>query len=290
MSVITNQKSFSLLGHTRALYSCAKIRKKWHWKFEIAATIFAVLASFIPIWQASATLVILSLGSKVLAKFFSSEAKSFFRRAERFRRYDFEERTLGWPLPPKERADINISNSEIQSLASKWSKRDSDYYTTEGPPNTKRLFSNLLESIFWSQALMGKMANRRWKQFYLALMVAVITFFALAIIQPGEAAVFVIKSFATVVSLLVALDIYGEARSFQRGEKELSQILTALTVVGQVNAINNNEVMRFFVEYNCILSELPMIPDEIYTKATPELNSGWDSYQTGILILNEGHI
>ncbi|NJM09942.1 MAG: hypothetical protein HC883_03365 [Bdellovibrionaceae bacterium] len=251
----------------------------------MAASIFSVIAAFMPWWQGAVIFVISGVTLKVFAKALSSEARGFFRRAERLRRYDFEERTLGWPLPPRERADLRISNSEIAALAKKWADRETGYYSNEGPPSDARLYSNLAESIFWSERLMGKMATRRWKQVLLALGATVVTLLATIILQNEAAAGPVIKILAVAVSLLVTLDVFGEARSFQRGERELAQIIAALTADGQNNIINRNEILRILIEYNCLLAELPMIPDEVYTREIPDLNQAWDAYRSGVASL-----
>lgn len=274
----------TILSFYRAHLSLAKKRKSDYVRAEATATFLSVGASVVP-WSAIAVaLALLSTASKVTGKLRLSEAKKLFRIGERQRRYDFYKRTLGWAQPPRERVDMHIQNSgsEVQGLAAKLASREARYYAHEGPPSTQRLFCNLAESMFWSERLFSAMAKIWWRRFACAVALVVAILAILVLSDAHERALFAVKLVSSVVALLVAVDVFGEAKSSSRGKEEVGDLLRVLETEMARQHPAQDEALRLLVEYNCLLADLPMVPDAVYRSNVSILNAAWDEYETSL--------
>ncbi len=273
----------SLLAHSRAAFSEAKARRKWHWRLEVVASGLALLTAFIPSASAAAVTALLSLGAKLIAGQRASQARALFRQAERARRYDFEERTLGWPVPGRVHADLLLSFPlEVEELAREPAKRDDNYFAEKGAPSTTRFVWNLVESIFWSEKLTDAMAGRRARQLTVAVSAIAVTLCGLVLVQPSGllqqaqvkvTAIVGLKVLVAFVLFLVALDVYGEPSAFRRGSRECRDLGAALE--RSLNPPDRDEGLRILIEYNCVLADLPMVPDEVHRKQHARLNKLW---------------
>jgi hypothetical protein len=268
----------NLLSVSRALYKLAKEGKSRYWRAEVLALVLAVGASMAPCITASVAFGLLAVATKVAAKLLISSSKANYRLAERHRRYDFEERTLGWPAPPRERADVHLASSSLLEIARTFEPRDSTYYANSGPPSTARLLSNLAESVFWTSRQMRIMEGIRTGQCWAAAVMVLATLVGLTLSQAGEVGVIVLKLLGILVTFLVALDVFGESRAFSRGTKECDAVLAALCAEASRSSPNRDEVIRLFIEYNCVLADLPIIPDNVYDKHGDRLTAAWTEF------------
>ncbi len=268
----------SALSLSRALLTAAKKTKKAYWQTEILAAVLAVGGAFLPMPALAIIASVLSITAKAIGKFaILSDSKKLFRLGERARRYDFYERTLGWPVPPADRADMVITQSStaIRAAAAKLAASETDYYSHKGAPSTERLLCNLGESMFWTERLMGEMAKVRWKHVAVAVTALVLGLVGTVLIQPGKEGLIIIKVTGLMVSLLVALDILGEARSFKRGESDTRRLFDAVLAEMRQFPLSVNGAMRLMAEYNCLLADLPLLPDSIYEARKAVLNEAW---------------
>ena len=273
----------SLLAHSRAAFTVAKARRKWHWRLEVVASGLALLSAFIPSGAVAAVAALLSVGAKVLARYKAMQVRALFRQAERARRYDFEERTLGWPVPGRVHADALLAfPAEVEDVARELAAKDDDYFAEKGGPSPSRFVWNLAESIFWHEKLTEAMATRRARQLWLASGAILATLCGLVLVQPSglleqaEAKVWAIvglKVLGACVSVLVALDVYGELSAFRRGSRDSRDLLAALE--HSLDPPDREEGLRILIEYNCLLADLPMVPDEMHRKLHSRLNKLW---------------
>ena len=266
-----------LLQLMAAEFTVAKHHKQRSWAWDIGAAMLSVAAAFSP-WPVVGLIgVALAAGAKALAKREQSKAKASFRLAERARRYDFQQRTLGWPSPAQEVADMMLKFSPTTRELATSKKRDLEdkYYAVGGEPSERRLFANLHESMFSTEKLAGVMAERR--RGHLAVSIgAVIVVLAIALLFPEMAPVaLLIKGLSTMLTLLVSLDVWGELKSFSRTEQEVRSLAGAVLTLFRVNHLDQNEGLRLMVDYNCLLMEMPLIPDEVRDQHQPSINDAW---------------
>jgi hypothetical protein len=273
----------SMLSLSRALLSDAKREKVTYWWLEVAAAVFSVGVSLAPWAKIAAALAVLAVALKISAKLRLSASRRAFRQGERARRYDFYGRTLGWPVPPLDRADLGLTQfpSDIQERARALATSEVDYYAHSGPPSAKRLVCNLAESMFWTERLMGAMAKARWVQVAMATSALVIVLVGTIVVQPGGS-LDVLRFLGSAVTLLVAIDVLGEAQSFGRGEREVGRLLSAVTTVIGQGEPSRDESMRLLTEYNCLLADLPLLPDRVYEAKKTTLNAAWTEFQAGL--------
>lgn len=274
----------SMLSFSRALLSAAKDEKKRYWYAETAAAALSVIGAFLPWPEFAATAGLLSVATKVISKLVLSGTKKLFRLGERARRYDFYGKTMGWPVPPADRADMVIAQSskEIRAAAEKLAAAEPDYYAHKGAPSTERLLCNLCESMFWTERLMGFMAKSRYKQLAVAGVAVFAVLLGTVLVHPGEPGFAILKMVGSVVALLVAVDVLGEARSFARGEQETGKLLHAVVAEMKRTVLARDEAVRLMVEYNCMLADLPVLPDSNYEKHKSVLNSAWKEFEASL--------
>jgi hypothetical protein len=273
----------SLLAHSRAAFSEAKERRRWHWRLEFLVSALALASAFIPLAFVAAAAALAAVAAKVAARDQASRARGLFRQAERARRYDFEERALGWPVPGRVHADLLLAfPPDVEKLARELAPRDEDYFAEKGSPSPTRLVWNLAESIFWSEKLAEIMARVRSQQLAAAAAAVVVTLCGLLLVEPSgllaEAQMKVValvgvKVLGAFVSFLVALDLYGEMSAFRRGSRESRDLLAALERA--LVPPSRDEGLRILIEYNCLLADLPMIPDDVYRKHASRLEKLW---------------
>lgn len=273
----------SLLAHSRAAFSVAKERRRVQWCLEVAAVSLALISAFMPWATLAAGGALLAVGVKVLAKLKASQARALFRQAERARRYDFEERTLNWPVPGRVHADLLLAfPAEVEAMARELATKDDDYFKERGAPSPSRFVWNLAESIFCEEKLTEVMAGARGKQFALALVAFVAALSGLLLVHPGglfapatatATVLFGLKGLGSLASLMVALDVYGEFSAFRRGSRESRDLLAALEHA--LEPPNQDEGLRILIEYNCLLADLPMVPDEVHAANRERLDRLW---------------
>ncbi len=285
LPTMSQQPKPMFLALMRAEFTRAKAIKKRYWMGEIFATVLSVLGALIPIPVVSIATSIAGAAAKALAKYWLSQAKSGFRRAERARRWDFEHLTLGWPLPSHEVEDLLLEfPSETQAKAKDLKDLvDNDYYSTKGPANTHRLFSNLTESAFWTEHLFATMSKRRYSQFLLAALSLIVTLVGAYLAVSVNSAATFFKVIAAGTTFFVSIDIYGEYSSFARGAKQARDIRQALLAECKASSINHNECLRLFVEYNCMLMEMPLVPDEVYEESKTKLDEAWKRIENSLV-------
>ncbi len=270
-----------MLGAMRLLFSRSKTEKDRYWLLEACAAALALGAAFVPFMSVASVMSLLAVAAKMIAKLVGSRSRSKFRLAERLRRFDFESRALGWPIPPTDRAEFVLAVPlDVQAKAGERTEVDSEYYTHNGKPSDERFFANLTESVFFTHHLMTIMARRRWSQFAIAMIAFVAVLVGGAIAQPGEVIHVVLRVVGAVVAVLVAVDVFGEARSYERGDRECGKLLSAIRAETRTGAPSANEGLRLFVEYNCLLSDLPLVPDVIFDRNRARLNQAFAAYST----------
>lgn len=274
----------TILSFSRAYAFAAKRKKLAYWGTEILATLLAIGASVAPWARVAAAIGVLSVVAKVASKLVLSEVKRLSRTGERQRRYDFYMRTLGWPSPASERADMSIANASkrIKKSATKLAPREPDYYAHQGPPSSERLFCNLAESMFWTERLFNAMAKIRQKHLAFAVAAVFAVLIGSLVIEPAGQGLLVLKYLGTVVALLVALDVLGEARAFGRGGMEVGKLLSALATEMARPTPSRDEALRLLIEYNCLLADLPMLPDSVYNDHHKILLDAWKEYETSL--------
>ncbi len=276
----------SLLSHMKAAFSEAKERRSWFWRLEVTAAVLAVVGAFVPIPIIAAIISVAAVSAKAAAKLAASAARSIFRQAERARRYDFEARTLGWLVPAHEHGELMFSFSrEVESRAKREPVADADYYATQGPPGTIRLFANLAESMLWTENLAETMSRRRASQLALAIMMTVLALVGLVLVQPagvlstaGVGAILLggLRIVGAGIAALIAIDVYGELGAYGRSASECRKLFLALEAALRAPEPARDEGLRLLVEYNCVLVELPMVPDEVHQKERDRLNKLWE--------------
>jgi hypothetical protein len=158
---------------------------------------------------------------------------------------------------------------------------ETDYYAHDGPPSTQRLLCNLAESMFWTERLMGAMAKVRGRQVATALAAVVLVLVGTLMMQPAHG-LGVLKFIGSAVTLLVAMDLFGEAKSYERGEREACKLLSAIGTEMARATPSEGEGLRLMIEYNCLLSDLPLLPDSIYRSKQVALNSAWTEFQKSL--------
>jgi hypothetical protein len=274
----------TILSYSRAYVTAAKNMKREYWGAELIATLLSLSASLVPWAAAAAALGVMSVAAKATGKLLLSKAKKQFRVGERQRRYDFYMKALGWPPPASDRADTYIANSssKIREAAQRLAPREANYYAHQGTPGKERLFCNLAESMFWSERLFGTMATVWWKRFAGAAITLGLVLIATIILNLGNNAFLVLKCLGSVVALLVTLDVFAEARSSDRGEKEIGKLLRVLETEMARHEPSEKEALRILVEYNCVLADLPMIQDAVYHGNEDTLNAAWKEYETSL--------
>ena len=280
----------SLLAHSRAAFSEAKDARRTYWRLEAATSILALAGAFVANAVGASVLALTSLGAKVMAKSRAGQARSLFRHAERARRYDFEQRALGWPVPGRVHADLLLAfPPSVEKAAIDLAKRDDDYFAYKGPPSPERFVWNLAESIFWSEKLMAVMVSRRARQFSLALAIGIIALCGLVLINPSDlvttkeatlVAVVGLKVLGVFASFLVAIDLHGELASFRRGATACRDLGAALERA--LDPPDREEGLRLLVEYHCLLADLPMVPDEVHLANRERLNRLWAQASAGM--------
>lgn len=272
----TNQQEQQLHALATVEYSKAKLIKKQYWFIEVVALSLSVFGGLLHFPAISIVTSIAGAVAKAFSKHWLSQAKSAFRRAERARRWHFERLTLGWPLPPQEVEDLLLEfSSETRAKANELRQQiDDDYYSRKGPPGTRRLFLNLAESAYWTERMFEAMAKRRQKAFRWAIVALIFTFAGAYLgISSNSAATF-FKIVAAGTAFLVSVDIYGEQSSFARGAKYARDLRLAL-LSQKISSANHHDCLRLFVEYNCMLVEMPLVPDEVRDKCRTELEESW---------------
>jgi hypothetical protein len=171
---------------------------------------------------------------------------------------------------------------EVEELARELAKKDDDYFAEKGGPSPSRFVWNLAESIFWHEKLTEAMATRRARQFSLAVVAIAVTLCGLVLVQPSGlleqaqakvTALIGLKVLGAFVSFLVAFDVYGELSAFRRGSRESRDLLAALE--RWVDPPDREEGLRILIEYNCLLADLPLVPDEMHRKLHARLNKLW---------------
>jgi hypothetical protein len=173
---------------------------------------------------------------------------------------------------------------EVEELARELAKNDDDYFAEKGGPSPSRFVWNLAESIFWHEKLTEAMAGRRARQFSYAVIAIIATLCGLVLVQPSGLlaqaqaqatvpAIVGLKVLGALVSFLVALDLYGELSAFRRGSRESRDLLAAMERA--LEPPNREEGLRILIEYNCLLADLPMVPDEVHGKLHARLNKLW---------------
>ena len=276
----------SFLSHMKAAFSQAKGKRRWFWRLETCAAVVSVVAAFLPNPVCSLCLSMVAIAVKGAAKAVAATARAVFGQAERARRYDFERRTLGWSVPAHAHGELLFAFSEeVEDRAREYPVMDSDYYATQGPPSTGRLLGNLAESIFWTEKLMEIMAGRRSRQLGLAVGATVLALVGLALVQrpeilPHESLGRIVpdglRILSASVAALIAVDVYGDLCGYRRGASECAKLFLAIEAAMHAPQPDRDEGVRLFVEYNCILVDLPMVPDEIHEKHRVRLTHLWE--------------
>ena len=64
--------------------------------------------------------------------------------------------------------------------------------------------------------------------------------------------------------------MYGELSAFRRGSRSSRDLLAALE--HSPDPPDREEGLRILIEYNCLLADLPMVPDEMHRKLHGRLN------------------
>jgi hypothetical protein len=272
-----------LLSLAGAAFTYAKKLRKRHWYMEIAAASSGVIGAFVPSPVAAALLGIVAVVLKGTARVTASKSRGVFRQAERARRYQFARRTMGWKVPEHVYADLRLAFAgRIENEARDRERQDATYYSASGPPSTAQFFQNLGESIFWTERLMAAMEGHRTKHITYALLGVAASLVGLVLVQPsgavtsseaGAAVLAGLKVVGTIVSVLVALDLLGERSSFARGARECRDLFCEVKAL--MAAGSRDEGVRIMVEYNCLLADLPMIPDDVYEKNKERLTRVW---------------
>lgn len=281
-----------LLALMHGEFSVAKRYKKHVWWWDIGAAVLSVLSAFSPWLLAGILGVVAGLGCKLRAKTAQSRSRASFRLAERARRYDFQRRTLGWPPPAQELADmmLKFSSAARQQALNEEEELERGYYTIEGQPSERRLLANLHESMFSTEKLAGVMAERRREQFALSL-VALVLVLVGTLLAPellGSmpqvqalgitiSAAPVLKALSIATTLLVSLDVFGEMRAFARTEHEVRTLASAILSLLRLGHLERAEGLRLMVDYNCCLMEMPLIPDEVRAKKQGAINDTWEA-------------
>ena len=266
------------LAASRREFSVAKRWKAHQWKIDVGASLTALVAAVVAIPLVSLALVLLAAAAKVAAKYAQGRSRSCFRVAERARRYDFQRRALGWDIPHDEYADIVLSLSgESRSLPTADADRmQKGYFDHEGPPGPERLLNNLHESVFWSKRLFAEMAKRRGRQIVWALSGVVATTSAAVFVPWEDWRLVVVRVVAVAVTVLVSVDVFGEWTAFRRSSSELTLIEKVLIEL-RTRKATEGPVLRFLIDYSCLLVDTPMVSDKVYEELRPQLQHLWDA-------------
>lgn len=274
-----------LLSHVRASFFVAKNRRVWSWRIEAFSAAFSVAAAYVQNLTCAAGLAVLAIGAKFVARLVASSSRRIFRQAERARRYDFESRALGWPVPAHAHGEVLFSFSKaVETRANQSPVSDEDYYDVKGPPGTARLFGNLAESVFWTEKLMAVMTERRAKQLAAAIVTAIAVLVGLVLVPPSglfkpesatKSVLIVLRVLSIGVATLIAVDLHGDRGDFRRGAGDCAKIFSALEAALRAAEPSRDEGLRLLVEYNCLVVDLPMIPEAIYARESPRLKRLW---------------
>jgi hypothetical protein len=265
------------LAASRREFAIAKRWKARQWRIDVAASLTVLAAAAVPSSNLSLALALLAAAAKVGSRYAQGRSRSCFRVAERARRYDFQRRALGWELPHDEYADLVLSLSrETRSLPTEdIAFLQASYFEHDGStPGVERLRANLHESVFWSKRLFAEMAKRRGRHMLLASAAVIVAVVVALFVPSRDGRMIVARIVALTVTFLVSLDVFGEWSAFKRCRSELSIVEKVFIELGTREA-TMEQVLRFLVDYSCLLVEAPMVPDSVYEELQPHLQQLW---------------
>jgi hypothetical protein len=267
----------NLLGRSRSEFSKAKAEKVLQWRWEICASVLAIVSSFLPVAIAAVASVALGCACKIFAKWAQVKSRAAFRAAERARRLSFQENALGWRVRPEQYGDLLFSfTPSTRALeAEAAAKLEEGYFTDQGPAGPTRMLSNLRESIFWSERLSTTMATRRGWQCILALVIIVVTLVVVALVGSAQVGLIAVRLVALFVVLNVSLDVLAEYRGFRRSEGELRQLGAAAGELARRAPASLEATLSLMVEYDCSMQERPLVPDATHRRHGAELDAAW---------------
>jgi hypothetical protein len=268
--------TLNLLGRATREFTAAKRHRKRQCFWELAAAVVALLS--LPFKSAAVAVAILiaAAAAKAIAKWSQMKSRSAFRVAERARRLHFRERTLGWRVQPEQYGELLLSFSpSSRALAAEAAaKLEDDYFLDRGTPGVPLMLSNLRESIFWSERLSRVMAKRRAWQCFAAILLMILPLVAAVLGTSQAASIVIVRGVAAVFVLVVSLDYFGEHRSFQRNEAELHQLASTCAHMAR-NHASLEAALPLLSEYDCMMVDRPMVPDEVHAAHREELEDAW---------------
>lgn len=198
--------------------------------------------------------------------------------AERTRRAVILRDGLGWPLGPREEADLRLQfDPWAQRLATQSPDLGRSYFGSGVVPGPERLRDNLQESVFWQAHLSRIAANYALTAVVLlGFIVLGVVLLALTSVDRQDTRSAFAKTLAAVVPFLVTTNAVRLWWSLARQGTQLQQLDAALEETRRRSGSPQEiEVLRLAHEYDILVLEAPPVPDWIYRRNRDELDRRW---------------
>ncbi len=251
--------------------SAKRLLFRWLPGCHIAAAALTVAALFMPLpWTYVLAALVFALQGT--AWHLRREALAKHRLSDQGRRRALLINALGTNSERLDIADLRMRFSDWASeRAAEKSRPD---YWAEADGGLGGVLTNLQESAFWSHHLYRAAARRMWRiVLAVGLGLAVIIVVGLLVFD-GDTELAVARVLVVALSLLIGLDLIGQALAWSVAAREADLVDRRLDLVN--GAQLEDPLLAIIADYAVATSIAPPIPDSFYEREKPKLDARWE--------------
>ena len=262
-----------LIAQQRSEFDRAAILQEYILQIQIAITILACAAVYVPVESITYLFVILTLIASLLWAYLSFLYRDVRFTAERVRRATLISVGFGTPIAP---AEMRHLGSHLPDVSSNASGGDAPYYAATEAPGQQRLAEMLEESAFWSAFLLSKSARRAWLSFTLfscSFLILTLSLLPFLVTQQWLELGRIVSS---MLILLISADVFGTAHQFSRSARAVEQVTLRLQTI-KAAQYPLPDLLILLGDYNSAVEAAPSISVSTYKKYRSTLNRLWAS-------------
>jgi hypothetical protein len=241
---------------------------------HLAAAVLTAAALFTPLPWAY-VLAVLIFALEVGAWQLRRAALAKHRLADQARRRALLINALG---TSSERLDVaDLRGSFSKKACEKASVITRPGYWAQGGGGLADVLANLQESAFWSKHLYGQAAKRMWGIAAGSALALSGIIFAGLLFSSGDTELAVARVFVVALSLLIGLDLLGQALAWSLAAREAGTVDRRLQHLD--GAALEDPLLAIIADYAVATSIAPPIPDFFYERDEDKLDALWRNHR-----------
>lgn len=240
---------------------------------NILIIIFSPTETPLFIWSVLGVNIIVILVSLFLDKI----SRNYYELAEKLRKIDMIKKIFP---NANDKAEESYIKSKLPSKILKEAEDNSQYqteYYSDQTTKFSRLIENIQENCYWTSSLMRIYSKKIKIVLYIIIIVflisVIIGFNLLSTDNSQENIKHISRFLAFFINFIFALNIYSHQESFEKKSAMLKNIDNNLE--SKKVSPSEDEVIKFFTEYNCILTDALPYPKWVYDANEENLNTVW---------------